>query len=271
MLELNGEKTDVISRNFIPGISLNRSLGLNHLMSIYANYENMNLIPHYSSDDQLKSLTYNYLSGSYDYQVNTINTKQFPDKGVIFRISGGISQLLSAVTRTDTLKTTIKGENNSDFHFERFYTLHGSFKEYFSPSGKVTFSIGGEALMITNSDSVTAQNNFYLLGGIEAVSKRSIAMTGFHSNEIPVKKAAGISTEIDIEIFEDFHLNAMADIFTVQEINRDNGYSLLTGYGIGIGYMSIIGPIRIGIMHGNYSREEYFNKTKGFISLGYKF
>jgi NTE family protein len=271
MLELKGEKTDVISRNFIPGISVNRRFGLNHLMSIYANYENMNLIPHYSSDDRLKSLAYNYLSGSYDYQVNTVNTKQFPDKGVIFSISGSISQLLSEITRTDTLKTTFKPDDNSDFHFERFYTLRGSFKEYFSPSGKLTFSIGGEALMITNSDSVTAQNNFYLLGGTDPVNKRSIAMTGFHSNEIPVKQAAGINTEIDIEIFKDFHLNAMADIFAVREFNRDKGYSFLTGYGIGIGYMSIIGPIRIGIMHGNYDREEYFNKTKGYISIGYKF
>ena len=32
---------------------------------------------------------------------------------------------------------------------------------------------------------------------------------------------------------------------------------------MGIGYMSIIGPLKIGIMHGNSSAEEYFNKIKG--------
>jgi NTE family protein len=271
MLELNGEKIDVISRNFVPGLSVNKSLGLNHMMSIYANFENTNLIPHYSSDDRLKSLTFNYISGTYDYQINTINTKHFPDKGVIFYISGSTSKLISAIARTDTVKTTFKEDGNGDLRFERFYTLHGSFNQYFSPSGKLTFSIRGEAFMITNSDSVSAQNNFYLLGGIEPVSKRSIAMAGFHSNEIPVRKAAGISTEIDFELIRDIHLTAMADIFTVREANRSDGYSLLSGYGIGVGYMSIIGPIKVGIMHGNYSREEYFNKTKGFLSIGYKF
>jgi NTE family protein len=271
MMELNGERVDVISRNFVPGLSINRSLGLNHMMSVYANYENMNLIPHYSSDDHLKSLTYNYFSGTYDYQINTLNTKQFPDKGVIFYVSGSTSRLMSAITRTDTLTTNFKEDNNNDFHFERFFTLHGSFKQYFSPARKLTFSIGGEALFITNSDSISAQNNFYLLGGIEPVNRRSIAMTGFHSNEIPVKKLAGINTEIDFEVIENFHVNAMADLFGAQEINRDKGYSLLTGFGIGIGYMSIIGPIKIGIMHGNYAREEYFNKTKGYISIGFKF
>jgi outer membrane translocation and assembly module TamA len=35
--------------------------------------------------------------------------------------------------------------------------------------------------------------------------------------------------------------------------------------------MSIIGPIKIGVMYGNYKREEYFNKIKGYISIGYNF
>jgi hypothetical protein len=190
---------------------------------------------------------------------------------VIFYISGSTSKLVSAVIRTDTLKTTVNEDASSGHGFERFYSLHGSFKQYFSPSEKVTFSIGGEALVITNADTVSEQNNFYALGGIEPVNKRSIAMTGFHSNEIPVKKTAGIKCEIDIEPLDNFHINAMADFFAAQESNRDIGYSWLTGYGIGIGYMSIIGPITIGIMHGNYSREEYYNKTKGYISVGFKF
>ena len=271
LLELNGERIDVISRNFMPGISINKSLGLNHIMSVNANYESRNLIPHYSSDDHLKSLTFNYFSGSYDYQINTVNTKHFPDKGVIFYISGSTSKLMSAITKTDTIKTTFKEDVNSDYQFERFYTFHGSIKQYCSPAPKLTISIGGEALLITNADSVSALNNYYLLGGIESVNRRSIAMTGFHANEIPVKKLAGISAEIDFELLEDFHLTAMADIFAVQETDRAGGYSLLTGYGIGIGYMSIIGPVRIGIMQGNYALEESFNKTKGYISIGFKF
>ncbi len=271
MLELNGEKIDVISRNFIPGIAINRSLGLNHLMSIYIDYENRNLIPHYSSDDHLKSLSFNYFTATYDYQINTLNIKHFPDKGVIFKISGSTSKLVSAIAKTDTLKSTFKEDVNSYYQFERFYTFHGTIKEYFSPSRKLTLSIGGEALIITNTDSISALNNYYLLGGIESVSRRTIAMTGFHANEIPVKKLAGISTEIDFELVENLHLTAMADIFAVQETDRTGGYSLLTGYGIGLGYMSIIGPIKIGIMQGNYALEEYFNKTKGYISMGFKF
>ena len=69
-------------------------------------------------------------------------------------------------------------------------------------------------------------------------------MIGFHSNEIPVKKLAGISTELDLELFENFHVNMMADIFAAQEADRNKGFSLISGYGLGVGYMSIICPMR---------------------------
>ena len=96
-------------------------------------------------------------------------------------------------------------------------------------------------------------------------------MIGFHSNQIPVKKLAGVRAEIDLEIIKDLHINLMANVFAAQEFKHDNEFSLLTGYGLGIGYMSIIGPIRIGIMHGNLEQEKYFKKTKGYISIGYNF
>ena len=61
-------------------------------------------------------------------------------------------------------------------------------------------------------------------------------MVGFHSNEIPVKRLAGFRTGLDMELFENFHLNMMASIFAAQEANRNSGFSLLSGLGIGAGY-----------------------------------
>jgi len=63
----------------------------------------------------------------------------------------------------------------------------------------------------------------------------------------------------------------MANLFVAQEANRKNGFSLLSGVGIGAGYNSILGPIKIGLMYGSYKREVFFNKIKGYISIGYNF
>ena len=271
LLELKGDKGEVISRNFTPGLSINRRIGLNNMMSISANYENMNLILHYISDVHLKNLSYNYITATYDYQRNTLDTKYFPHRGTIFNFSISTSKLQSAEIKNDSSNAVIRLNNHGELSFNRFYSFHGSFNYYFSTTSKMTFSLGGDALLITDSDSVSSQNNFYLLGGIESVNKRSIPMFGFQSNEIPVKKLAGVRTELDMKLFEDFHMNIMANIFVAQEADRDKGFSLLTGFGIGAGYMSIIGPIKIGLMYGIYKREEYFNKIKGYISVGYNF
>ena len=271
LLELRGEKGEVISRNFTPGLSINKRIGLNTLMSISANYENLNLIVHYISEDHFKNLSYNYISASYDYQVNSLDNKHFPHKGTILNLSVSTSKLQSSGLKTDSSKVEFRWENHGEFTFNRFYTFHGSVNHYYTPPGRLTFLFGGDLLLITNTDSVSSQNNFYLLGGVESVNKRSVPMVGFHSNEIPVKRLAGFRTSIDMELVENFHLNFMANIFAVQEANLNKGFSVLTGIGAGAGYMSIIGPIKIGVMYGIYKREVYFNKIKGYISIGYNF
>jgi hypothetical protein len=55
-----------------------------------------------------------------------------------------------------------------------------------------------------------------------------------------------------------------------EKINRENGL-LLTGYGLGVGDMSIVGPLRIGLMNVRSNDEEYNNKIKGYFSFGYSF
>ena len=271
MLELRGDRGDVSSLNFVPGVSISQVISLNHMMSLSMDYENLNLILRYESDIRLKNLSYNYMTTTYDYKINSLNTKHFPDKGVLFNTSISSSKLISAGTRTDTSKTVFKVSDHGEFSFDRFFSIKGSFKQYFSPGNKLTFALGGEVLFITDSDSISAQNNFSLLGGIESVNKRSIPMIGYHTNQIPVKKVAGIRSELDLELYKNLHLNLMADFFAVQQVNRTIGYSIIKGYGIGLGYLSIIGPIKAGIEYGDYGRENYFSKIKGYISIGYNF
>jgi outer membrane translocation and assembly module TamA len=49
------------------------------------------------------------------------------------------------------------------------------------------------------------------------------------------------------------------------------GYNLLAGFGAGAGYMTLAGPIKVGIMYGENPFDNYFNSFKGYISLGFNF
>ena len=269
LLELKEEKGEVISRNFTPGLSLNKRIGLNNLMCLSVNLENQNLILHYISDLHLKSYSYTYITAGYDYKINTLDTRNFPNKGSVLNVSASTSKLQFSDIKTDTYNFDFSPNHQGEFLFNRFYTIHGSIDHYYSMPGNLTLSFGGDLLYTSKSDSIIKRNNFYLLGGIESSSKRSIPMVGFQSNEIPVKNLAGFRASLDLKVLEDFHLNFMANIFAIQEAGRENGFSILSGAGVGAGYMSIIGPIKIGMMYGNYKNEFYFNKFKGYISIGF--
>ncbi|MFN2337087.1 MAG: hypothetical protein ABR560_08965, partial [Bacteroidales bacterium] len=67
------------------------------------------------------------------------------------------------------------------------------------------------------------------------------------------------------------HLSLDGNLFALQEPERTEGFSLMGGYGAGLGYMSIAGPIRIGIMHGIYDRELLYKQVKGYVSIGFSF
>jgi outer membrane translocation and assembly module TamA len=63
----------------------------------------------------------------------------------------------------------------------------------------------------------------------------------------------------------------MVNSFMVQEVGKQNEFSLFSGYGMGVGYMSIIGPIKVGMMYGGTSNMNSTNKIKGYVTIGYNF
>ncbi len=270
-LALGGETGDVISRNIFTGLGISRFIGLNQMMNISLNIENLFLMPRYVSETNLKYLSYTYFTSIFNYRVNTLDNNHFPDKGIIMNIYAGTSDLLSGRVKEGSVRNVYRPGSSGDFSFNRFYTIRGTFTRYFTKVDRLTFSFRADALYVSDCDSVSAQNNFYMLGGLNSLNERSVPMLGFHPNEIPVKKFAGLGMEMDWEVFRDIHLNLAGNLFAAQEADRDNGYSFLTGYGVGIGYMSLIGPIKAGIMQGFYGDEKYFRKIKGYVSVGYRF
>ena len=271
MLEMRDERGGTFNRSFCTTFSVNTYLGLNHHMNVSLNFENSTFIPDYVALNNLKRISYNYYSLNYNYEVNTLDSKYFPDKGAVFHLTASTSKLLSGVIRTDYLKTTYTETNPEQFSFERTYTLSAGFKSYF-PAGKMlTFTLNGNFLFSLYPDSTPSLHNLYYLGGVESLSRRSIQGIGFRSDEIATEKLAGIGTGLDIEILHDLHLTVLTNFYAVNEINKTDKITLLAGYGLGLGYMSIIGPVRIGIMHGFSTAERYYNALKGYFSIGYNF
>lgn len=270
-LELRGQTGQLKSRSYITGLSLNKRIGLNQLMSISTSYNSLNLVPDFISEERLRRVSYNYLSVDYLNQINTLDTKHFPNRGVLFQVSINTSRLLSGRIKTDFSKIIHTSDNPDDFLFKRAYSIAGDFWKYFSPGRKITLSIGGDALFSYTADSVTSPHNYYFLGGAENVTSKSVAFAGFHNNEIPVDRFGALKFGADFEFRKDLHLDLMTNFAVAREISQNDDLAILGGYGLGIGYMSVIGPIKIGIMHGFGNRDRYFRAVKGYINIGFSF
>jgi outer membrane translocation and assembly module TamA len=96
-------------------------------------------------------------------------------------------------------------------------------------------------------------------------------MTGFNPNELMVRRMSIFRTETDIEFLRDLHLNLLADIAAVEDNKYPYELKVLYGFGLGLGYNSIIGPVKAGVMYGISPAETHFNNLKGYLSIGYNF
>jgi hypothetical protein len=272
LIQLRNETGPMLSQNFNTGVALSKRLSLNHLMNLSFSFENQHLTPDYLTSTHITRISYNYLKLNYTYQANTLDKKHFPRHGVSSGVSLSVTKLVRGALRTGTVRTVYSpGEENSPFSFIHNYAVRGWFSNYSSPSDKLTVNIGGDFLLTTGTDSVTAGNDFWLLGGTEALTERSIAAVGFHPNQVVVRNLGGVHFGTDIEIVTDLHLNIGFNLFALGEPDRMNGLTIMGGYGIGAGYMTVAGPVRIGIMHGFYDRHIFYRRIKGYVSMGFTF
>jgi len=269
-LEHNNETGNTFSRNMMYKVGINNYIGLNNMISISGNYNETLLKPNYIVSDNIKSYKYNYWSSELAFSRNTLTSKYFPDKGILFQLSASVSKLHSAYKYDGNTETNINISNQPNYNPVPFYILTGNIINY-ATTNKITFGIGGEFLYISKSDSISEQNNFFLLGGVQTTSKRSISMIGFHPNQIKIRNLAIVRSEMNITLLKDLHLNIMADFAATDKMEFPKKITFLSGYGLGLSYNSIIGPIKTGVMYGLYDDEVHFSPLKTYISIGYNF
>ncbi len=270
-LTIRGETGKYFGRSYSSGLSFNNRTGLNHLMSISAEFRSLSLAPDFISEDNIRRFTYNSFYADYETRINTLDKKYFPKKGLSSLISLSYSRLLSGKIKGQFSKTSYTSDHPGDFLFKRSYSASAGFRKYFQTGRKVSMSLGGNVLFTYTKDSLTSPQNYFLLGGIEASTSRSIPLAGFRDNEIEVDRMAGIRYGTDIEFRKDLHLCFIANFAVAHEPVKEKELSLYGGYGLGLGYMSIIGPLKIGLMQGFSDNEMYFRSLKGYISIGFNF
>ncbi len=271
VMKLLGETGKYTLRTSSGGIGINKRSGLNHFMSLSVNLEYAGFTPGFIRTEALRRVSFSSVNASYLNQLNTVDTKHFPNSGTVFQLSLNVSRLLFAKMIRENEKNKYTPDQPGGFMFKRLWAAGGSVRQYVSSSRKLTFTIGGDALLTYTPDSIPSPHTYYFAGGIEGPYSKSIPLTGFHPGEIQVSQFAGIRFDTDWEVYKDLHVGLLTSFALAKEPESGKEYSVLGGYGIGLGYMSVIGPSRIGFMHGLSNTKRWLSELKGFISIGFNF
>ncbi len=272
LIKLRNETGPMLSQNFNTALSLSKRLSLNHLMTLAFSFENQYLVPDYVTTTGISRISYDYLRLNYSYQANTLDRKHFPRQGILSGLSVSAMEMIRGSFRTRSGKSVYTpGDESSPFSFDRYYSARAWVNSYSPLSKKVTLNIGGDLLFTTGTDSITSGNDFWLLGGTDALTDRSISVVGFHPNQIAVRNACGLRVGTDVEIAKDLHLSVDVNVFAMKEPYQGSSLTLMGGIGTGAGYMTVAGPIRIGIMYGLYDRQVLYRNIKGYVSMGFSF
>jgi NTE family protein len=271
VMMIKNETGRFLNRSFGTGINLNKRSGLNHFITISSSYENLTLIPDFISVNQFRKVSYSFINAGIINQYNNLDTKHFPNKGNMFQVSINVSSLLSGKDQHRTIVNKYTPGQPGDFLFKKSWSAAANLRHYYSPDQKLTLGMGADCLFIHTRDTVTSPHNYYYTGGIEGTGGRSFPLSGFHAGEIQVERLASLRFDADWEFIKYLHLNLLTSFAVAKEPGRNEEISFLGGYGLGISYMSIIGPLKVGLMQGFSSNARYFKSIKGYLSIGFIF
>lgn len=119
--------------------------------------------------------------------------------------------------------------------------------------------------------------DFFLLGGPETVSQRAIPFYGLDPHELAIEGVLGLRAGYQSLVTERLlvHLDANVGFFSEPATLDDEPGSWLdeciAGAQIGIGYQSIVGPVRLHVMLPFDDLEATSNQVRTYLSLGFRF
>lgn len=199
------------------------------------------------------------------FELNTTNQRYFPNRGLDITLRYEYNfDLKYDITLEDTA---------SNFSSDMFNKTFGSLKlhlDYYQPI------LEPLTLHVYSHAGLTFGENFtlvkqYMAGGIFTAYSYLIPFTGFNELEYTALQILSGGTGLQYEIFTDIFVEPRVNILLSADyledfVNTSLEERFVLGYGLQIGYSSLVGPVLVSV-----SSNTYNNKARAFFNLGYRF
>jgi NTE family protein len=202
------------------------------------------------------------------FELNTTNKRYFPTRGISISARYEYNfDLFFDVDLVDSLESFSSGTMfNKTFGSTKFRL------NYYQPMpfyNKLTLHISSHA-GLTLGENFTLVKEF-LAGGTFTAYSYLIPFEGFNELEYSSLQLITGGAGIQWEFFPDFYVEPRLNVLIAADyiedfVNTEIEEEFVLGYGVQLGYASIIGPIIV-----NVSSNSYNNKLRSFFNVGYRF
>lgn len=242
-------------------VNMQYTFGGTMAMGLGARWEYLNWKPQYSPNLEVRGNT-NHINSYFYYGINSINRKLYPTKGMDLQFETGwifnqhpTIRLLKEGTQQllDTL-----GINFSDYQRAVLRM------RYHIPFGRKS-SLEVQANGAVNFNYHQALLNGYWIGGMTQNARSQLPFVGLNEGEVITSSIASLQLGWQYEV--------IGNLFVLPKIGAavydfmgdvNSSYKYLSGYGLGVGYSSRLGPMEAHVMYSDQP-----GKLKLYVSIGF--
>ncbi|MEC5145976.1 PNPLA domain-containing protein [Chitinophaga sp. 180180018-2] len=226
-------------------------------------WEYIKFKPQFSPFLEVRGST-NQLNTYITYGVNSLNQKNYPTKGLLLNFESGYiyNQHPGIKVRNNGEELDLDSMGVKFGDYERF-VLNA---KYYIPVGrKSALELNGNISYNLNySESMV---NGFVVGGVTNIMRNQVPFIGLYEGEVVTPRIGAVQLAWQYEFYKNFYaIPRIGGAVYDGEISGGNRYKYLSGYGLGAGYNTRLGPLEATMMYSDQS-----GQLKFYVNMGFSF
>lgn len=247
-------------------LNTNWNLARKYAFGIGTRFESLRYRPQITSKFEVRGK--NSLWNSYmQIRLNTLSNAVYPKRGSKVDIEAGYVYSQNPKVSFFNQGEPITNIDSLGFNFNNFIRTRFSYEHYYPLSAKYTFTTLIQAGINFNQQESILNN--YIIGGLNNYFRNQVTFVGLNEGSVNASSIAMLQFGFRYQMYNNLFLIARANGGYYNFIGSNKSFSnstLLTGYGLTLGYNFVLGPLEVSAMYSDQSK-----KVLPYINLGIPF
>ncbi|MFB6453950.1 patatin-like phospholipase family protein [Chitinophaga sp. Hz27] len=252
-------------RNKYANVGMNVQFAFNGIMAMGAGtrWEYIKYKPTFSPYLELRGST-NQLNSYGYFGINSLDRKMYPTSGMLLDFQSGYIYNQHSGIRVSVNGTPIDVDSVG-ISFQNFQYANLKLKYYIPFNDRSALEL--DATGMVNFGREVSGVNTYFVGGMNDVMHNQVPFVGLYEGEVNTTSISAVQVAWQWEVLRNvFAIPRVGAAVYDLNASTTGKYKYLSGYGLGAGYSSRLGPIEATMMYSDQS-----GRLKFYVNLGFNF